>query len=96
MKRIAIAIFAGMTLAALLAAEATPPVITDAHKAAFFKQQLALERATEAFQLAQQVLATVRADMTKDCGDKFQPQLDASGDPVCAAKPTLKTEPKGK
>ena len=89
MKRIAIAIFAGMTLAALLAAEATPPVITDAQKANFFKQQLALERAQAAFQQALQ-------DMTKDCGDKFQLQLDGFGNPVCAAKPTPKTEPKGK
>jgi hypothetical protein len=25
--------------------------------------------------------------MTKDCGDKFRPQLDQQGDPVCVAIP---------
>ena len=32
------------------------------------------------------------ADLSKDCGEKFQPQMGPQGDPVCVAKPAEKKE----
>jgi len=63
------------------------PKITDAHRAEFFKRQLALANAQQAFQAAQSQAQQAIAEMTKDCGDKFRPQLDQQGDPVCVAIP---------
>lgn len=64
-----------------------PPVISDALKAKFFKAQLALQNAQSAFQKAQQDSITAAQEITKACGDGFQPQMDAQGDPACVAKP---------
>lgn len=71
------------------------PKITDAHRAEFFKRQLAYDQAAQAQQTAQAALSGAVADMTKDCGEKFRPQMDAQGDPVCvavAATPTPKAK----
>ena len=55
------------------------PSIPADHRAEFFKRQLALNQAQQAFQSAVQQL-------TKDCGEKFLPQIDPQGDPACVAK----------
>jgi hypothetical protein len=82
-----------MIVAVALAVEdktKTPPAtpqITDAHRAEFFKRQLALANAQQAFQAAQSQAQQSIAEMSKDCGDKFRPQLDQQGDPVCVVIP---------
>ena len=66
---------------------ATPPTITDAHKAALFKAQLQVNQAQAATQVAQAKMQAAIADLTADCGKDFQPQWDANGDPICVVKP---------
>lgn len=73
---------------------AQTPTITDAHRADFFKRQLTFNQASQAYQNAQAGLQGAVADMSKDCGDKFRPQIDPnSGDPVCVAIPAKPAEP---
>ena len=73
-----------LALAVLLAGQApkpeAPPAITDAHRAQFFKAQLAVNQAQQTFQAAV-------ADLSKDCGEKFAPSMGPQGNPVCVAKP---------
>jgi hypothetical protein len=64
-----------------------PPVISDAHQKQFFKAQLAITQAQQATQQAQGFFQATVADMAKDCGDKYQPQMGPQGDPVCVAVP---------
>ena len=64
-----------------------PPVISAEHRAEFFKRQLAATEAQRAYQAAQQALQGAVSELTKDCGDKFRPQMDPQGDPVCIAVP---------
>lgn len=67
-----------------------PPTIPDAHRAQFFKTQLELSRAAQAYQSAQTAFQSAVADLAKDCGGergKFSPQMDSKGDPVCMEKP---------
>lgn len=66
------------------------PSISDSLKARFFKAQLTLRTAQEAFQRAQQASMEASGEITKACGDGFAPQMDPQGDPVCAAKPEVK------
>ena len=80
-----------------------PPVLTDAQKAAFFKAQAQTLQAGAEAQRAQQVaqqkaaaLQAVIAEVSKACGDKYQPSLDNTGDLVCVVKPGKHAEaPKG-
>ena len=69
-----------------------PPAITDAHRAQFFKAQLAVNQAQAAMTAAQQTFQAAVADLSKDCGEKFLPQMGPNGDPVCVAKPAEKKE----
>jgi hypothetical protein len=55
------------------------PSIPDAHRAEFFHRQLDLARAQSAFQSAVELLS-------RDCGEKFLPQVNQIGDPVCAPR----------
>jgi hypothetical protein len=55
------------------------PSIPDAHRAEFFHCQLDLARAQTAFQSAVELLS-------RDCGEKFLPQVNQAGDPVCAPR----------
>ena len=64
-----------------------PPAITDAHRAQFFKAQLEVNQAQAAMTAAQQTMQAAVADLSKDCGEKFTPQMGPQGDPVCVAKP---------
>lgn len=63
------------------------PTISDAHRAQFFKSQLKFNQAQQEFQKSQAELQSAVDDMTKDCGEKFTPQMGPQGDPVCVAKP---------
>ncbi len=63
------------------------PTISDAHRAQFFKSQLQFNQAQQEFQKSQAELQSAVGDMTKDCGEKFTPQMGPQGDPVCVAKP---------
>ena len=63
------------------------PTISDAHRAQFFKAQLRFNQAQQEFQQSQAKLQEAVGDMTMDCGEKFQPQMDQQGDPVCQLKP---------
>ena len=64
-----------------------PPAIPDAHRAFYFKAQLQFSQAQQALQQAQQKLQEAVSGLTKDCGEKYRPQMDAQGDPVCVAEP---------
>ncbi len=64
-----------------------PPAITDAHRAQFFKAQLQINKAQAAMTAAQQTMQAAVTDLSKDCGEKFTPQMGPAGDPVCIAKP---------
>lgn len=68
------------------AAPATPPAISAELKAQFFKAQLALRAAQDAFQKAQQASTDSVNAINVACGADFQPAMDANGDPSCAAK----------
>jgi hypothetical protein len=73
------------------------PTITDAHRAEFFKRQLTMSQAAQAYQNAQAGLQAAVAEMSKDCGDKFGPQINPqSGDPVCVAIPARPAPPEKK
>jgi hypothetical protein len=69
------------------------PTISDAHRAQFFKAQLRFNQAQQEFQQSQQALQLAVSVMQADCGggvggtDKYQPQMDPQGDPVCQLKP---------
>jgi len=96
MKRIAILFPIVFALAVCLFGEepAKAPTITDAHRAEFFKRQLTFNQASQAYQNAQAGLQGAVAEMSKDCGDKFRPQIDPqSGDPVCVAIPEKPAAP---
>ena len=70
------------------------PTISDAHRAEFFKRQLTMNQAQQTYQDAQRALSASVADMTKDCGDKFRPQIDPqTGDPVCVVIPDKPAAP---
>lgn len=82
-KMIWIALLGAGTLLAETPAKA--PEITDAHKAEYFKKTLAYERAQAAVQQAQREFQAAIADITKDCGADFHPQMNPTGDPICLA-----------
>ena len=93
MKRILFYILLGMgtfALAALFAQEpvksASVPSISDAHRAEFFKRQLALQQAQQTMTVAQTAFQSAVQQLAKDCGEKFLPQIGPDGDPVCAVK----------
>lgn len=72
-------------------APAAVPLIPPDHRAEFFKRQLALSQAQAAFQSAQQAFQSAIAQLAKDCGEKYLPQIsqqagEQQGDPVCMAK----------
>lgn len=101
MKR-ALLIFA---LAPFVMAQAKPPVLSDAQKAAFWKAQAVKTQAEAEAQAVEQKVAQARTNfsaavkqLTDACGADFQPQMSKDGDPVCVAKPAekpdAKTEPK--
>ena len=84
-----------LAISAVVAQDAPKvPTITDAHKYAFAKAHDQLTQIQSALQQAQVKLNSAVADMSKDCGDDFQPQMDPVGDPVCVAKPKPKPEVK--
>ena len=64
-----------------------PPEIPDAHKAEYFKKTLAYERAQAQLQQAQKEFQAAIADLNKDCGAEFHPQMTSNGDPFCQANP---------
>lgn len=72
---------------------AVPPTISAEHRATYFKMQLRFKEATMAYQQAQGALQAAVADLTKDCGDKFRPQMNNDGDPTCVAIPAPAPEP---
>ena len=79
-----------LALLTVAGAQTKAPEITDAHKAEYFKKVLAYERAQQAVQQAQREFQTAVADLNKDCGADFHPQMDPKGDPVCQANPPKK------
>ena len=84
MKLAALVLLAGT----LVMAQDKPPIISAEHRGDLFKAQLALLQAQAAEQAAKTKMDAIIAELTKDCGDKYQPQMDPqSGDPVCVAKP---------
>ena len=89
-SKIAQGALCAMLCVAAVAEEKKPepvPAITDAHRAQFFKAQLQVNQAQAAMTAAQQTMQAAVTDLPKDCGEKFQPQMDPAGDPVCVAKP---------
>ena len=95
MKRIAV--LAPIVLALALSAQTPPekaPTITDAHRAEFFKRQLAFNQAAQAYQTAQGSLQTAVDAMNKECGERaaywrFNRNVEGGKDkssrqPICA------------
>ena len=70
-----------------------PPVISDAHKAAFFKAQYQLLQANQQMQAAQAAMTAAVELINKDCGDSHQPQIDPQADPVCTDKIPVVNKP---
>jgi hypothetical protein len=74
---------------------ATPPAISDAVKAQFFKAQSQMIQAKAQAQQAEQAFQQVVTTLNGACGESFAPQMNPQGDPVCAPKPAAaKTEKK--
>lgn len=83
-----------------LAQTPKPPTISDAIKLKFFKasaeSQTASAQANAAAQVAQQKQVAFQAvvkELRAACGDKFVPEIDKAGDPVCVAKPEAPKKP---
>ena len=81
-----IAFMLGGFIAIAAVEAAKPPVISDAHKAAFFKAQYQLLQANQQMQAAQAAMTAAVELLNKDCGDGHQPQIDPQADPVCTVK----------
>lgn len=98
-----IALIPALILAFLFVDAPKPPVLSDALKAKFWKAQTQVQTAKNTYQETAQYkmferrnaeLNAVVDELTKACGDGFQPQLDKDGDPACVALP--KPEPANK
>jgi hypothetical protein len=73
---------------AVAAKPATPPVISDALRARFFKAQLHQIQADQVAQEAKTEFQAVVDSLQATCGDVSTLSLNAAGDPECVAKPT--------
>jgi len=51
------------------------------------QSQVILDRAQKDFETKTQLVQQVVLEMTKVCGEKYQPNLSAQGDPECIVKP---------
>jgi len=69
------------------APKSSVPTISDAHRATYFKAQLQMNQAQQQIQTAQAAMQAAVADLSKDCGEEFIPQMGPQGDPVCVPKP---------
>ena len=73
---------------AVAAKPATPPVISDALRARFFKAQLHQIQADQVAQEAKTEFLAAVDSLRATCGDVSTLSLNAAGDPECVAKPT--------
>jgi len=79
---------------AVAAKPATPPAISDAQRAQFFKAQSQMIQANAQAQQKQSEFQNAIAEMQKTCGDKYTLQLNPYGDLECVAKPAPAKIPK--
>jgi hypothetical protein len=49
--------------------------------------QIMLDRAQKEFDTKSQMIQQLVGEMAKQCGDQYQPNLNAQGDPECVVKP---------
>lgn len=100
MKRIIYAVLAGAVFAVLLVAQEKPkpaaPSIPDATKIHYYKAlseflnaQAQAKQATDAVAQKQQALQAAVGDISKVCGEKYEPFED-KGELICRVKPEVK------
>ena len=84
-----------LALAVLLAGQAPKPepapAITDAHRAQFFKAQLQINQAQAAMTAAQQTMQAAVTDLSKDCGEKFTPQMGPQATQCASPSPSQRS-----
>ena len=73
---------------AVAAKPATPPGISDALRAQFFKAQSRQGQADQGAQQAKTEFLAAVDSLRATCGDVSTLSLNAAGDPECVAKPT--------
>ena len=83
-----------LLFAAIAWSATTAPVIDQVLAGRFFKAQaqdvqaqMALQTAKDEATKKQTAFDAVVDELKKACGDKYEPQLNSNGDPVCVAKP---------
>jgi hypothetical protein len=82
----------GQSAPASQSSPAAAPLIPDSDRADFFERQLEFLQAQQAMQAAQQAMQAAVEKLTRDCGEKFLPQIGPDKKLVCAAKAKVGAE----